>query len=174
MTKAFYKRQVSFIILLAFISSFCCACNKVESDELGKDSYDNLVVEYIDVGHGDCSFIKLPDGKTMLIDTGRKQDSVSKIVSERIGLYTDTIDYLVLSHPDVAHISNAENILQEFIVKKAFIPKINRKELYPTFNNIYNMLIEKGVEVNISKSFLDLSTEKLNFSWFFFSFTEFC
>ena len=159
MKKTFYKRQVVFIILLALIPFFCCACDNLKGEELKNETKNKLVVEYIDVGQGDCSLINLPDGKTMIIDTGGKEESIYKIVSQRIRLYTDTIDYLVLTHPDIAHISNAHKILQEYKVKKAFIPRINKKELYPTFNEIYNLLIEKGVEVNISKSFLDLSTE---------------
>ena len=36
------------------------------------EAQPSFAVYYLDVGQGDCIFINLPDGKTMLIDTGEE------------------------------------------------------------------------------------------------------
>jgi competence protein ComEC len=154
-----YRRKFSiFIALVLAVSMLFFAGCKDEEEKKDWSTYDELIVEYIDVGQGDATFIKLPDGKTMLIDTGENTDAVKNKVSKTIEKYTDKIDYLVLTHMDNAHISNALNVIEEFSIGKAFVPKVLSTQNYKTYSNIYKTLKDKEIPIENSRAYLDLSS----------------
>jgi competence protein ComEC len=75
----------------------------------------SLNVTYLDVGQGDSSVVELPDGKTMVIDTGRTGRETASFL-KLIG--KDTIDILVLSHIHPDHIGGLDDIRRKFSVKE--------------------------------------------------------
>ena len=154
-----YRRKFSILIALVLAVSmlFFAGC-KEDEEQTDSTTYDKLIVEYIDVGQGDATFIKLPDGKTMLIDTGEDNEVVKNKVSETIEKYTDRIDYLVLTHMDNAHISNAINVIEEFSIGKAFVPKVLNTQNYKTYSNVYKMLKDREIPIENSRTYLDLSS----------------
>ena len=74
-----------------------------------------LTVHYIDVGQGDSIFIQFPDGKTMLIDGGKKSNDVADgILSYLKSLYPGgkvTVDYVVLTHCDADHCGSLDDVI---------------------------------------------------------------
>lgn len=89
-----------------------------------------LDVYFIDVGQGDAIFIEAPNGKTMLIDGGKK--SAGQRVVDFISAkgYTK-IDFVVATHPDADHIGGLQQVLETFEVKH-FIDsgKVHTTETY--------------------------------------------
>ena len=89
-------------------------------------------VHFIDVGQGDAIAIRFSNGKTMLIDSGTKeykhklQYYLDNVVLDK----TKTLDYVLLTHPDVDHSGNMEFILNNYNVKEFFRP-----EIYEVFEN---------------------------------------
>lgn len=83
----------------------------------------NMVVHYIDVKQADCTFIELPDGKTMLIDSGdmATADDVVKYITAVLG-ESKTIDYFVLTHSDSDHVGGAPAIFDAFEIKNIYRP----------------------------------------------------
>lgn len=78
-------------------------------------------VSYLDVGQGNSTFVKLPDGKTMLIDGG--DISYGEVVSNYLKDYgVDTIDYLIATHSDSDHIGGLSYILDNYEVKNIYRP----------------------------------------------------
>ncbi len=81
-----------------------------------------LRVTFLDVGQGECSFLHLPDGKTMLIDGGGLAmgfDIEEGVVASYLwdqGI--STIDYMVATHPDNDHIGGLFSIIREMKVKE--------------------------------------------------------
>lgn len=55
-------------------------------------------MEYIDIGQGDCSLIRLPDGRNMLIDGGT-QATANQLTEYLKNLNITDIDILVATHP---------------------------------------------------------------------------
>ncbi len=84
---------------------------------LGSDYY----VSYLDVGQGNCTFVKLPDGKTMLIDAGNTMYGKTVVDFLKDSGVT-AIDYLIATHADSDHIGGFLSVLDVFEVKNIFRP----------------------------------------------------
>lgn len=76
---------------------------------------NELRVAFLDVGQGDSSVVELPDGKTMVIDTGRTGWETSYYLHYR---GKRTIDYLVLTHVHPDHIGGLDRVVRKFSVKE--------------------------------------------------------
>jgi beta-lactamase superfamily II metal-dependent hydrolase/putative cell wall-binding protein len=86
-------------------------------NELGYDSPGRLKVHFIDVGQGDSIFIEMPNGKTMLVDGGKKSAG-DEVVSHLKSQGVKKIDVMVATHPDADHIGGLIDVLNEFPVGK--------------------------------------------------------
>lgn len=83
-------------------------------------------VHFIDVGQGDAIAVNLSNGQIMLIDSGIS-DYREKLTTylDKVVLNNDkTIDYLILTHPDIDHSGNMEYILRNYNVKSFYRPEI--------------------------------------------------
>lgn len=101
--------------------------NKINiTDEVGAD---DLKIHYIDVGQGDCTFIELPDGKNMIIDTGSRSSAteLANYISKVILTDDKTIDYMILTHSDEDHIGGSVTIFDRFDVLNVYRPNIYSK-----------------------------------------------
>jgi competence protein ComEC len=74
-----------------------------------------LDVTFFDVGKGDCILIETAEGAIM-IDTGYDEngEDILEWLKER---EIDTIEYLILTHPDKDHIGGADSIISQINVK---------------------------------------------------------
>ncbi len=86
----------------------------------------DMQLHFIYTGQADCTAIRLPDNKVMLIDSGEESDA------EMVKTYLDgiffekgenTIDYLILTHTDRDHIGGAITLLEDYDVKAVYRPK---------------------------------------------------
>lgn len=92
--------------------------NEVSAESVSKSSFE---VCYLDVGQGNCSFVRLPDGKTMIIDGGTSMygEKIVKFLYER---EIEQIDYMIATHADSDHISGLVDVLDNFEVKTILRP----------------------------------------------------
>lgn len=98
------------------------------SDNLSDfESGEDLVIRYFDVGQTDSILIQLPNSKNMLIDAGN--DMTAQYLEE-YGI--STIDYMVMTHPHADHISGMPEIIENFTVKNAYMPRIASSDLPTT------------------------------------------
>ncbi len=142
---------------------------------------EKLTVKFIDVGQGDSSYIRFPNGKTMIIDCGDSSSgSDRKSGEETIGRYLHenlitTIDYLLVSHAHEDHVGGAIYVLNNFEVKNIIdsgTPHTTRSyESYLQLidrNNIpYNQItesfkIDDSIEIQILHRGGDFSSTDLN------------
>lgn len=72
-----------------------------------------LKVTYLYTGNADSAFIQFPDGETMLIDAGLP-DYSDDIINFIKSTGTDTISYVVETHPHFDHIGGMAEILDNF------------------------------------------------------------
>lgn len=136
----FYKRLVallfSFVLLMTFSA---CSGNIPKNEE--REILSGFSVHFLDVGQGDAIFIKLPDGKTALIDCGEPTEQNEEYIKEFLNDYdVKTIDYFIITHPDTDHIGNAPSIINSFAVKELYLSDIN-ENAYKYFD-IYKEVVE--------------------------------
>ncbi len=146
------------LINLNFLFLICCDNAKAE----------NMVapfsVTYIDVGQGDATLIKLPDGKIVLIDTGAGTDeNYHKVVNALSDINEEKIDCLILTHPDSEHIGNGLRLIDNLSVSMVYLPDVANVELFPIFKEIKDRLIEKGIKYRISALGENLSDKDYTF-----------
>lgn len=103
-----------FLLLFALVS--CASTSAVqEGDGLLHMYFFSTSVQ----GWGDCTFITLPDGKTMLIDCGTTAAG-SQILSELKAKGIEHIDYLVISHYHSDHVGGLQVIMPALSIGKVF------------------------------------------------------
>jgi len=107
-----------------------------------------LEVSFLDVGQGSATFLRLPGGKTMLVDGGGTPDGAFDIGRHAVAPFLwqeriRKIDVLVLTHPHPDHLNGLLFILDRFHVGEVwsngrkcpsepfrqFIEKIRNKEI---------------------------------------------
>jgi len=95
----------------------------------------DLVVHFIDIGQGDAIYIKTPSGENILIDAGNKakgHDVVKFLKKQKV----KTIDVMIATHPDADHIGGLDEVLDAFVVKNVYAPKVSHTtQAYKDFLN---------------------------------------
>lgn len=99
------------------LRSYSLEFERSESEIFASDYY----VSYIDVGQGNCTFVKLPDGKTMLVDGGNTMYG-EKVTNFLMKHNVTTIDYMIATHADADHIGGLVSVLENFEVKNIYRP----------------------------------------------------
>ncbi|MDO4182306.1 MAG: ComEC/Rec2 family competence protein [Coriobacteriia bacterium] len=106
---------------------------------------EGLAVRFVDVGQGDCALISC-GGQNMLIDGGPADASgtvCQLLQSEGI----DTLDYVVVTHPDADH---SGGVAAEIGVVQvgAFFSSTTEGGRY-TFDNLKRRLADRGLGINV-------------------------
>lgn len=74
-----------------------------------------LKIIHCDVGQGDASYIRFPDGKDMVVDGG-PNDAVISCLSKHMPFYDRHIDIVLLTHPQKDHMQGLLTILDRYEV----------------------------------------------------------
>lgn len=122
----------------------------VNTPKISKRKAGELRIHFLDVGQGDCTLIELPDGKTMLIDTGDGRTGTAKTVLRYLNaLKIDVIDYLVITHPDADHCGGGDTIVKNKRIRSAYLPPS-----LPTVNveyaQLYDALLDENCKMAVS------------------------
>lgn len=144
----FWRKAVLTIFILTLIMFFV----KIDSGL--------LEIDFISVGQGDGIFIKFPDGKNMLIDTGPPgsdgRSAEYTIVSYLNHIGVRNLDYVLISHFDADHVGGLIHLLKRKEIDKILIPPFKQK-------TIYHYQLEKEMKSN--KNFkIEYVTENINFT----------
>ena len=116
-------------------------------------------LHFIDVGQGDCAFIELPDGKTMLIDGGPQTQAAELSIMRHLkALNVREIDYLVVSHADIDHVGALKEVVENIPIARAFLPKcdVTENAEYAAF---YAELMKSECQIEYSMRKTSLSSD---------------
>lgn len=91
---------------------------------LFKENFNkNLEFVFFDVGQGDSVLISTPDNRHIIVDTGpsgRYSPAITSIIPYLRDKGINTLDALVMTHPDSDHIGGTVDILKEIKVKAVY------------------------------------------------------
>jgi len=106
-----------------------------------------LNIHFMDIGQGDATFVEFPDGEQMLVDC-----SIDNRVLEALGrnmpFYDNTIDYLVVTHPDLDHYGGCVDVMKRFDIGHIIYNGLEKPydELWQSFQAEIQAQKAKGVE----------------------------
>jgi len=119
-----------------------------DSAQQAEVSADAMEVHFIDVGQGDCTLIKLKDGRTVLIDAGNNGDfKIIKPYLDSAGV--NRIDYLVGTHPHADHIGAMDDVIKNYDIGKLYMPKAETNT--KTFKDVLKAVSDKGLKITTGK-----------------------
>ena len=97
------------------VCTVCQTREELGGEDGGDTNLPLLTVTYVDVGQGDCIFIKLGDCD-ILIDAGKPEYgmTVSKYLS---GIGVDDIELMINTHLDNDHYGGLPQVLKDFVVE---------------------------------------------------------
>lgn len=104
------RKQAGFSFLVCIvIAGLICGCGILNNDS------KNLQVTVLDVGQGDCIFIRDREGKKMLVDGG--SSDLSSVGTYRIEPFllsqgVRKLEYVFVTHGDADHINGIQELLQ--------------------------------------------------------------
>lgn len=102
-------------------------------------------ITFLDVGQGDSSIIELPDGKVIVIDTGRDGIETSAYLRYRA---KRSIDVLILSHPHPDHTGGLRLLKENFTIKEIWD---NGLLIYPEdFRDIPRRSLKRGDHISFN------------------------
>ncbi len=108
------KLPLIFILLILFF---------VQGLNLSSDK--NLKITFIDVGHGDSTFIEFPDGKNMLVDCGKEFmefNAGERIIAPFLWhKKIKKIDTLIMTHQQKDHTGGCSYIFERFDVDEIWL-----------------------------------------------------
>ena len=125
-------KKLQWMILIALVVVFGMLLNikdeeKVEQNVAGEkvEQTDQVDITFLDIGQGDATFIEFPDGQQMLIDCsidGRVLEALGRVMD----FYDKTIDYLVVTHPDLDHYGGCQDVLERFEIKNVWYTGVDK------------------------------------------------
>jgi competence protein ComEC len=96
------------LLLIPFIPLAVCFLLSISDKK-------SLTATFLDVGQGDSSVVELPDGKTIVIDTGKTGRETASFIKYR---GRKTIDALILSHIHPDHTGGSDYLTKKFKVEE--------------------------------------------------------
>lgn len=139
-------RKIYMLVCIIISAVLLCACSYVMEDADYSNSFN---IHFLDVGQGDSIFIEIPNGETMLIDSG--ENGLGEDIIDYIeGKNHNTIDYLVATHPHSDHIGSMAYIVENFDIGKIYMPKVSTNT--KTFENLLTSIDDKKLKISEAKA----------------------
>ena len=111
--KQTYRYLTIFILALAAFFLW-------QADAGTRASHPQLTVRFFDVGQGDATFVETPGGQQVLIDGG-PQKNVMRELNRALPFWDRTIDVVLLTHPQLDHLSGLVPVLEHYRVKRLIL-----------------------------------------------------
>lgn len=123
---------------------------------------NKLRIYFVDVGQGDCTVIKTPKGKSIMIDGGGNDtdDYIGKniVVPYLLNRGIKQIDLIVISHFDSDHVGGILTVIEAIKVREIIISKqFAMSQNYERFKDIVS---RKKVKVHVVNKGDDIQIEK--------------
>lgn len=113
-------------------------------------SDDRLQCTFVAVGHGSATVVRLPDGRTLLVDAGRlgsPRAGVDAVSGTLWAQGTTHIDAVVLSHPDADHYNILPGLLERFSVSAVYTTPMMFAENSSALNLLETSIRQRDIPI---------------------------
>jgi competence protein ComEC len=117
-----------------------------------------LHVAFLDVGQGDAIFIETPSGKQMLIDGGPSEPVLLSQLGRQMPFWDRTLDVMVLTHPDVDHVTGLVGVLERYQVDRVIFRELQTDS--DTYAYWLSLLESEGAEVYRGEAGLHMALDQ--------------
>jgi DNA internalization-related competence protein ComEC/Rec2 len=131
--------------------------NSPPQDSTPADATGVLQVSFLDVGQADSILIKLPGGKTMLIDAGNNDDGKT-VVNFLKSQGVKNLDVLVGTHPHEDHIGGMDDVIEAFDIEKIYMPKVTTTTR--TFKDVLRAAEKKNLKITAARGGMSIPLEE--------------
>jgi competence protein ComEC len=100
-----------------------------------------LVVRFLDVGQGDSELISLPNGETILIDSGDRSAPTVELL-KKYGVKEITL--IIATHPHADHIGEMRDVMRAFKVREVWDSGFNHAT--KTYGDMLQEIKDKGIK----------------------------
>ena len=124
-----------------------------------------LTIHFLDVGQGDAAFIALPDGVTILIDTG-PDNTVVQELGKVMPWWHRMIDYVIITHGDKDHYGGLPRILDSYSIGTIFYSGDTGQD--SLYTSVLNEVQEKDITLRLIAQGYGMvwpSGSRLEFLW---------
>lgn len=148
------------IIIAAALTYFRSPAQKT-SGPLPEPRHE-LTVTFIDVGQADSILIRSAGGRTMLIDTGNREDAdlVQRQVEQtanRSASGEPVLDVVIGTHPHEDHIGGLAALIRSSEVGRIVMPRAETNTI--TFEDTLAAIKERGLRITPARSGLELDLD---------------
>ncbi len=143
----------SILVLIILLFGITCVQNS-----FSQQASNELQIIFIDVNQGASSLIILPNGKSMLIDAGVREQGTN-VLSALSEYGVHKIDVVIATHPHADHIGGLISVLQNIPVDQVI--DSGQETTTRTFEDYLNIIDEKQIPFSVAKDgdIINLDTE---------------
>lgn len=105
----------------------------------------NLHVVFCNVGQGDAMYVRMPDGRDVVIDGGPNV-RVLACLGSQMSFWDREIDLIVLTHPHEDHFKGLIEILKRYTVKNIVVPPVGNSES-DSYTEFVKIAHEEGASI---------------------------
>lgn len=121
---------------------------------------------FIDVGQGDAILLKFPGNVEVMIDGGTTSSGLADYRTELVGYLNDvvsddTIEYMIVTHPDTDHYNMLEAVMDAFVVGEVYYNDCDKNTTYSKFQDrVLEELGDEGTAIDADgETYRILNTE---------------
>ncbi len=109
-----------------------------------------MEVTFIDVGHGTCVLVKLPEGKNILYDCGSTSpvrytvNTISGVLWHK-GIFD--LDAVIISHADADHYSAVSGVADRFPIDKVVVSPLTASSRSPAVQKLLTEFGRRGITI---------------------------
>lgn len=121
--------------------------------------YNGLYISMLDVGQGDCIYLRDVNGVNYLFDGGStdiKNVGKYRIYPALRAMGVKRIDYIIISHTDADHINGIKELIDmcndTFVIGEIVMPDIKNKENVASYMEMVNTIENAGIRLSYKKA----------------------